>query len=554
MCQLTPRRLPLILMSLLFLFCLAPSGHAAKVTLAWDNPGSSEVEGYNVYCGKSGTDFKATPVETITSPEQTNCPISGLEKGQTYALVATTIDGNGNESTFPDPIYYEVPNSSTDKEQIIIDNGGAETSSSGSWQESGGSSYYGATSLYSKQVGAAYSFEAPVNGAYEISLWWTEWPSRSTEVPVKVYDGDSLLATLYVNQFKNGGQWNIQGTYTFTGTARVVIISQSSSRSTCADAVKLVSRGGNDNLTQFDDDGDGYTENEGDNNDNDATIYPGAIEICGDGIDQDCDGSDLECMQGEFALEYGDVEINHEWKYIPFNNTYTQPVVVAKPVSLNGGDPAVIRIQNVTQDGFEIRIQEWEYLDGAHVIESVSFIVMESGRHELGNGINVEAGTFETSNTKTVAFNNTFGHDPVVVSSITSENDIYAVTGRLYNVSSTGFEFTLQQEEANKNKKIETVSYIAWEPSAGTVNGMAYSVDSTFNEVTHELSHISFYPAFDNTPCFIADMQTMNGGDTANIRWQNKNAQGIDGMIDEEASKDQETHHTTEVAGYIVIE
>ena len=45
----------------------------------------------------------------------------------------------------------------------------------------------------------------------------------------------------------------------------------------------------------IDNDGDGYTENDGDANDNDATIFPGAIEICGDGIDQDCDGADLAC-------------------------------------------------------------------------------------------------------------------------------------------------------------------------------------------------------------------------------------------------------------------
>jgi len=45
----------------------------------------------------------------------------------------------------------------------------------------------------------------------------------------------------------------------------------------------------------YDNDGDGYTENQGDCNDNDAAIYPGAQEICGDGIDQDCNGSDMIC-------------------------------------------------------------------------------------------------------------------------------------------------------------------------------------------------------------------------------------------------------------------
>jgi hypothetical protein len=45
----------------------------------------------------------------------------------------------------------------------------------------------------------------------------------------------------------------------------------------------------------FDNDGDGFTENQGDCNDDNAHINPGAEEICGDGIDQDCSSTDLDC-------------------------------------------------------------------------------------------------------------------------------------------------------------------------------------------------------------------------------------------------------------------
>jgi len=48
-----------------------------------------------------------------------------------------------------------------------------------------------------------------------------------------------------------------------------------------------------------DNDGDQACENY-DCNDNDSSVYPGAPEICGDGIDQDCSGADLPCA-GEDA-------------------------------------------------------------------------------------------------------------------------------------------------------------------------------------------------------------------------------------------------------------
>ena len=50
------------------------------------------------------------------------------------------------------------------------------------------------------------------------------------------------------------------------------------------------------NHPDIDDDQDSFTENQGDCDDTEKAIYPGAPETCGDGIDQDCDGSDLATL------------------------------------------------------------------------------------------------------------------------------------------------------------------------------------------------------------------------------------------------------------------
>jgi hypothetical protein len=42
-----------------------------------------------------------------------------------------------------------------------------------------------------------------------------------------------------VNQQWDGGQWNAVGTYSFTGTAKVVIVAAGSC-TTCADAIRLI--------------------------------------------------------------------------------------------------------------------------------------------------------------------------------------------------------------------------------------------------------------------------------------------------------------------------
>jgi len=63
----------------------------------------------------------------------------------------------------------------------------------------------------------------------------------------------------------------------------------------CGDGIDQDCDGYDLSCDDVDNDGDGFSENQGDCDDGDINVYPGADEICDDGIDQDCNGRDLVC-------------------------------------------------------------------------------------------------------------------------------------------------------------------------------------------------------------------------------------------------------------------
>jgi len=241
----------------------------------------------------------------------------------------------------------------------------------------------------------------------------------------------------------------------------------------------------------------------------------------------------------ESWIEVGTVTINHEWKTINLTKTFQNPIVIVGPPTFNGQQPCVIRLRNVESNSFEMRIQEWMYLDGIHLQEDVSYMVLEAGEHFLPDGTMWQVGTFSLSGTlkwKNVVFPTPFSNNPLVFLAIQTFNGPQAVTTRVKQISGDDFFVALEEEERlNDGHVPEIVGYLAVEP--GSSNGIwlgtidcnhefvtVTSVDkqvkleeekSKDRETTHLIEQVGILDIGDNV---FAQIQSFNGGDTVSLR------------------------------------
>lgn len=404
--------------------------------------------------------------------------------------------------------------------ETIIDNTDSGFTTTGSWPASSSScGYYGTDYLYnslgSGSDQAKWSF-AVIEGEYQISAQWTAHSNRASNAGYRVYNNGKEIGLQIFDQRINGGRFNVfDTTYILEKGTLDVVLTDNADGYIIADAVRVVHLGPNSNQ----------------------------IPIILDPLESN-------------IIEIGETLINHNWTKVTFKQPFVDPVVIAKPASYRDSDPAVIRIRNITNNDFEIKIQEWAYLDGIHNYENVSYIVMEKGTYILPGDIMVEAGIFkaDANQFQFKSFEGSFLQTPVVIASTISENEFDAVTGRISNVDIDGFDFCLQEQETTKNQHmVETISYIAWEPSSGSLNNLSFEVETTGDVIGHEFKYLPYIVSYSAVPALLADMQTTNGIDTANIRWQNRDKYGVEIKVSEEASKDSEINHTCENIGYILL-
>ena len=102
----------------------------------------------------------------------------------------------------------------------------------------------------------------------------------------------------------------------------------------------------------------------------------------------------------------------------------------------------------------KLRIQEWDCQDGFHGDETIGYIAIDKGVHALPDGTMIEAGQFESvpDTIMAVSFEQAMNVVPVVIASVTSYNEVDAVTVRLRNITVTGFEAQLREQDSSSQE------------------------------------------------------------------------------------------------------
>jgi uncharacterized repeat protein (TIGR02543 family) len=185
----------------------------------------------------TATSFAAGTVVELTATTISGYTFSSWSGSATGTANPVSVTMNANKTVTAN--FTQIP------ADIIIDNLDTATDSTGTWPVSGGADPYGSDSVYARNPELSFSwlFTPAESGNYEVSMWWTEYASRSTAAPVEIQTASGTVP-LTVNQQTNGGVWNVLGQYSFSAgtTYRVTIRTKMDDTTISADAIRFVKK------------------------------------------------------------------------------------------------------------------------------------------------------------------------------------------------------------------------------------------------------------------------------------------------------------------------
>ena len=262
-----------------------------------------------------------------------------------------------------------------------------------------------------------------------------------------------------------------------------------------------------------------------------------------------------QIQRGQFTVSQPSND-REKWHAVFFPQAFSQiPVVVMGPPSFNGGDPLTVAVRNISETGFEFQLDEWDYLNQAHIEESIAWLALPTGSYTLhGLKVSAELGLPVDNRLQEVRFAEPFNSAPVIFAQRTSYQEPYAAAVRLRNVTEERFDIQLQQQESNQiasgEPQLEQVSYIAVEP--GSSNRLAFDVIRAEDDFTHRFKSLASVNAT-ASDLLLAAVQTRNGGDPIALRYRWSPEEGLQVKLEEERSNDLEVKHIGESLAYWIF-
>ncbi|MFB6283170.1 MAG: metallophosphoesterase [Halobacteria archaeon] len=187
-------------------------------------------------------------------------------------------------------------------------------------------------------------------------------------------------------------------------------------------------------------------------------------------------------LPGDTRISVGTVKTDQDWKSVSLNMD-NEPAVLTQTQTYNTNriignksDPVVTRVKNVSEDGFDVRVEE-EDPSGNHSTENIGYLAIEQGKGET-NGNKWEAGKKQDVGDflSHVKFDQDFSAVPLFLGGVDSYNSPETVELRYTKASEDGVRVYLEPAISDSDTELESISYLAFQ-NPGEIDAVQRSFD-----------------------------------------------------------------------------
>ncbi|MEM8953329.1 MAG: PA14 domain-containing protein [Verrucomicrobiota bacterium] len=244
------------------------------------------------------------------------------------------------------------------------------------------------------------------------------------------------------------------------------------------------------------------------------------------------------------------------WVSVAFSRSYVDPVLVFGVQSRNGIAPVVARARKITASGCEVRLLRPAKSKGRRAEETVSYMVMEAGRHVLLDGTVIDAGYRRVTDQWTqCSFVRPLPSGSRVITQVASSVNKQFIASRLKFSDRAGFVACIQGAEAVAGDSLqsERLNWIAISRS-GTRTATTLIQGGILRAKENNLTtRIRFDDAYNDPPAFFAGIGTNDGKDPAIVRIRTVRKGDAWVSVQEDQSEDEETKHRKEKIHWLAV-